>query len=115
MTSVTLYHNPRCSKSRQTRTLLEEHDVDFTIIEYLETPPSADQIRILAKLLDVQVRDITRTGESEYEIQQLADADNDQLAEAIAKTPILLQRPIVVKGNQARVGRPPEAVLELLD
>ena len=114
MTSVTLYHNPRCSKSRQTLALLEHNDVDFTTIEYLETPLTADQIKALAAKLGVPVRDITRTGQTEYQEQHLEDAPDDQLAEAIAATPILMQRPIVVKGDSARIGRPPESVLEIL-
>ena len=115
MTSVTLYHNPRCSKSRQTLALLEENDVDLTTIEYLKNPLNADQIKAVAEQLGVSVRDITRTGETEYQEQHLDDASDDQLAEAIAATPILMQRPIVVHGSTARIGRPPESVLEILD
>ena len=115
MTSVTLYHNPRCSKSRQTLALLEENNVDLNIIEYLKNPLNADQIKAVAEKLGVPVRDITRTGEAEYKEQLLDDASDDQLAEAIAATPILMQRPIVVHGSTARIGRPPESVLEILD
>ena len=115
MTSVTLYHNPRCSKSRQTLALLEENDVDLTTIEYLKNPLNADQIKSVAEKLGIPVRDITRTGETEYQEQLLDDASDDQLAEAIAATPILMQRPIVVHGSTARIGRPPESVLEILD
>ena len=115
MSLVTLYHNPNCSKSRQTKALLEKKDVTFTTIEYLKTPLSAEEIMDLASLLGVNVRNMTRSGETAYKEQELAKAGNNQLANAIAVSPILLQRPIVVKGNNARICRPPEKVLELLD
>ena len=114
MTPITLYHNPQCSKSRQTLSLLEHNNIDFTTIEYLKTPLTADQIKAVAAKLGVPVRDITRTGEIEYHEQHLDNASDDDLAKAIAATPILMQRPIVVKGDSARIGRPPESILEIL-
>ena len=115
MTSVKLYHNPRCSKSRQTLELLESNDVATEIVLYLETPPSADEIKSLASKIGVSVREIIRSGEDEYAKLGLDDkSSDDELASAAASTPVLLQRPIVVNGDQARVGRPPESVLEIL-
>jgi arsenate reductase len=115
MTSVKLYHNPRCSKSRQTLALLEEKNVDAEIILYLETPPSADEIKNLAAMIGVPVNEIIRSGEDEYAALNLnEESTEDQLAEAAAGAPILLQRPIVVSGGKARIGRPPESVLEIL-
>lgn len=94
--------------------LLEENDIDFSIVEYLNNPLSADEIKAIAGKLDGSVRDMTRTGESEYKAQNLDDVSDDELADAIAATPILMQRPIVVKGDAARIGRPPESVLEIV-
>ena len=100
MAEVTLYHNPQCSKSRLTLALLEENEIEFTIIEYLENRLNADQIKTLALKLGISVRDITRKNEIEYQAQRLDSVSDSQLAEAIAKTPKLLQRPIVVKGDK---------------
>jgi arsenate reductase len=116
MTSVKLYHNPRCSKSRQTLELLVENSIDPEIILYLETQPSAEEIKNLASMIGVSVREIIRTGEDEYSALSLdEESTDDQLADAAASSPILLQRPIVVNGDKARVGRPPESVLELFN
>ena len=116
MTGVTLYHNPRCSKSRQTLALLEENGIEFNTIEYLNTPLTADEIIEVTGLLGVSVRDIIRTGEDEYREMGLSDESksDEELIEAIIEAPILLQRPIVVSGDQARIGRPPEVILEIL-
>lgn len=114
MTSVTLYHNPHCSKSRQTLALLEENKISTEVVEYLENPLSADQLKEIAGKLGVAIRDMTRTGEDAYKEQDLGNVSDDELANAIAATPILMQRPIAVKGDEARIGRPPESVLEIL-
>ena len=115
MTLVTIYHNPRCSKSRQTLTLLEERDLELRIVPYLESPPSKDELTDIVKMLGVAAADIVRTGEDEYKDSGLTEhsSENDILA-AIVTTPKLMQRPIVVCRNQARVGRPPESVLNIL-
>jgi len=113
MTAVTIYHNPRCSKSRQTLALLQERDLEIEIIEYLKNPPNAATIRKLAKQLGVAPHDLLR--QKEYrELGLEQTEDSDELVRQIAENPTVLQRPIVVCGRQARVGRPPENVLEIL-
>ena len=115
MTSVTIYHNPRCSKSRQTLALLEEQDLDIKIIPYLESPPNAGTLKNIVKLLGVNAMDIVRTGEEEYKSSGLSkDSDDDTAINAIVKSPKLMQRPIVVTDKGARIGRPPESVLEII-
>lgn len=115
--SVTIYHNPRCSKSRQTLALLEENNAKIEVVKYLETPLSVELLNTLYQALGYDsVREMMRTKEAEYKEQQLADESltDQQLFEAIVATPKLLERPIVVVGNSAKMGRPPEQVLELL-
>ena len=115
MTSVTIYHNPRCSKSRQTLALLEEQDLELSIVPYLESPPSTSELAGIVKMLGVTAADIVRTGEDEYKDCGLtADSSENDVLDAIVTTPKLMQRPIVVCGDQARIGRPPESVLEIL-
>lgn len=113
---VTIYHNPRCSKSRQTLDLLRENGVEPLIIEYLKTPPSAAQIAEILEKLGRKPRELMRTKEAEYKEQGLDDSSlgDDALINAMAETPKLMERPIVVKGGKAAVGRPPESVLEIL-
>lgn len=114
--NVTLYHNPRCSKSRETLALLNQHGATVHVVEYLATPPTADTLRTLARQLGVAPRDMMRSGEAPYRELGLGDdsVDDDALFHAITKHPILLQRPIAVVGDRAAIGRPPEAVLDLL-
>ncbi|MGB0919714.1 MAG: arsenate reductase (glutaredoxin) [Alphaproteobacteria bacterium] len=113
--SVTIYHNPRCSKSRQTLALLEENGVTPDVVLYLETSPDADEINALkAKLGLDDIRQMMRTKEDTYKELGLGDADEAALIDAMAANPILIERPIVVKGDKARIGRPPEQVLEIL-
>ena len=116
MSKVTIYHNPRCSKSRQTLALLEENGITPEIILYLETPPDTAQLTRLLDQLGMSPRELLRTGESEYKAMNLADKslDDSDLVDAMVKAPILIQRPIVVKGKHAVLGRPPENVLELI-
>lgn len=111
-----IYHNPRCSKSRATLALLESHAIDHEVIHYLENPPSrADLERLLGKL-GCPAQDIVRFNEPEFAQSGLPrDAGPAQLLDAIARYPKLLQRPIVEHGDAARIGRPPEAVLELFE
>jgi len=111
---ITIYHNPRCSKSRATLALLHEHGHSPEIIEYLKSPPDSSTLRTLANKLGLPLSDIVRTGEKEFKDNKLTNADDDTLASAISEHPILLQRPIVVSGDQAAIGRPPEAVLAIL-
>ena len=114
--SVTIYHNPRCSKSRQTLALLEENGVQPDVVEYLKTPPSREVLSDILEKLGMQPRDLMRKKEAEY-LENKLDAESltrDQLIDAMVKLPKLIERPIVVKGGQVRIGRPPETVLEIL-
>lgn len=109
-----IYHNPRCSKSRATLALLEERGIPVEVVEYLKQPPSAGTIRQLLTQLGLKARDVVRSGEPAFRESGLsADSPADALIALIEKEPIVLQRPIVVYGNSARIGRPPEQVMEL--
>lgn len=116
---LTLYHNPRCSKSRATLALLEERGIRPDIVLYLEEPPSAGTVLALAKALNRPVRDLLRSGEDEFKAaRDTLDLEDDRaLAAWLAGHPRVLQRPIAVvqSTGRAAIGRPPEAVLELLD
>jgi arsenate reductase len=113
---VTIYHNPRCSKSRQTLDLIRGHGVEPEIVEYLKDTPTTDELRGILKKLKLGPRAIMRTGEAVYQELGLGDPvlSDDALLAAMAANPILIERPIVVKGAHAALGRPPEAVLSLL-
>ncbi len=115
--SVIIYHNPRCSKSRETLALLEEKGITPNVIKYLEETPNIDELKTLYSQLGfTSVRDMMRTKEAEYKEQNLGDntVTDEQLFEAMTLTPKLIERPIVVNNNKARMGRPPEQVLEIL-
>ena len=114
---VTLIHNPRCSKSRATLALLQQRGIEPTIREYLDAPLDEAELRDVQRRLDCRPRDMMRTGEAEYAEQALGSPDKteDELIAAIARTPTLLQRPIVLCGERAAIGRPPEAVLDLFE
>ncbi len=115
MAQITLYHNPRCSKSRSVLNLLEERGVALSVVHYLETPPSYADLEQLAKRLGLSPREWIRKGEAAYREAGLsADSSDEELMRAMAKYPILIERPIAVRDDQALVGRPPERVLELL-
>jgi arsenate reductase len=116
MTELTLYHNPRCSKSRSALELLEGRGLSPTIVRYLETPPSAAELEALLGKLGIAARQLLRSGEDEYRDLGLADEslDEQRLIEAMAAHPRLIERPILVAGERAVVGRPPEKVLEIL-
>jgi arsenate reductase len=116
MTDLTLYHNPRCSKSRAALDLLEARGLQPTIVRYLETPLNVAQIKALLSKLGISARQLLRTGEEEYKTLNLADASlpDDKLIEAIAAHPKLMERPIFEACDKAVIGRPPENVLELL-
>lgn len=113
---VQILHNPRCSKSRATLQLLRDNGVEPEIILYLETPPDAHRLTSILARLDMQPRELLRKGQPEYkemglDNRQLSDA---QLVAAMVKTPILIERPIVLANGKARLGRPPESVLQIL-
>jgi len=113
--SAKIFHNPRCSKSRQTLALLEENGVEPTVIEYLKTPPSKDELVFILEKLGMQPRDLMRKNEAEYKENGLDDTSltTDQLIEGMIAHPKLIERPIVINGDQVRIGRPPESVLEI--
>lgn len=113
---VTIFHNPRCSKSRQTLALLRERGIEPRVVAYLDDPPDEPTLRDLLRRLGLPARDLVRAGEAEYEALGLgaAGVGEDALIRAMAAHPRLIQRPIVVAGDRARLGRPPEAVLEIL-
>ena len=116
MTQITLYHNPRCSKSRQALALLEARDINPDLILYLENIPTEVELRALLRKLGIEARDLLRTGEAAYKDLNLGNQDlgEAELLAAMIREPRLIQRPIAVAGNKAVIGRPPEKVLELL-
>ena len=110
---LTIYHNPRCSKSRQTLALIEENNQEVTVVEYLKNPLTKDNINNLLQALTVSPIEMMRTKEAEFKEQDLKNADDETLINAMVSTPKLIERPIVVKDNKAIIGRPPENVLTL--
>jgi arsenate reductase len=116
MNEVTILHNPRCSKSRQALDLLQQHGIAPQIIEYLQTPPNAAELERILSMLAMEPRDLMRREEPEYLQQQLDNPtfSREQLIAAMQAHPKLIQRPIVISGNKAIIGRPPENVLTIL-
>jgi arsenate reductase len=114
--STTIYHNPRCSKSRQTLALLQEQKLDADVIEYLKTPPSKEELEQLLELLGLEPRQLMRTKEAEYKTLGLDDESlsREALLKAMVANPKLIERPIVVHNGKAAIGRPPEKVLDIL-
>ena len=113
---IILYHNPRCSKSRQTLALIEDRGIKPTIVEYLKTPPNHQQLDSILRVLELEPRELMRVKEAEYKELGLANdvVSRDQLIEAMIATPKLIERPILVVGDQIVVGRPPENALTIL-
>ena len=113
---TTIYHNPRCSKSRETLQLLQEKGISPDVVLYLETPPDAKTLKDLLKKLGLKPRQLMRTKEAEYKAMGLDDdaLSDEQLIAAMVECPKLIERPIVVHGKKAALGRPPEQVLEIL-
>ncbi|WP_416426417.1 arsenate reductase (glutaredoxin) [Pseudomonas sp. App30] len=116
MTDLTLYHNPRCSKSRAALELLQARGLEPNVVKYLETPPDAAALKAVLAKLGLHARALLRTGEDEYKALNLADATlgEDQLIAAMVQHPRLIERPILIAGDKAAIGRPPEKVLEIL-
>ncbi len=114
--SVTIYHNPRCSKSRQTLELLRAQGLEPNIIEYLKTPPSKSELAGILELLGLSPRDLMRTKEAEYKANGLdaAHLSAEQLLAALVDHPVLIERPIVLANGKAALGRPPENVLAII-
>ncbi len=114
--SITIYHNPSCSKSRQTLQLIEESGLSPQIIEYLKTPPTAVELKEITQLLGISPRELLRTKETEYTAHGLDNMalDDDAIIKIMVDHPKLIERPIVIKEQRAVMGRPPENVLELI-
>jgi arsenate reductase (glutaredoxin) len=113
---ATIYHNPRCSKSRQTLALLEDKGVDLEIIEYLQTPPDQQTLTDILSKLELSPLELMRKGESVYKELELGNKAEDPqaLLDAMVENPILIERPIVLANGKAAIGRPPESVLDIL-
>lgn len=116
MSDVIIYHNPRCSKSRQTLALLEERGIEPAIVKYLEETPSAEELKSVLAKLGISARDLLRKKEAEYKEAGLDDTslNEDQVIAKMIEFPRLIERPIVIKGDAARIARPPESVLEIV-
>jgi arsenate reductase len=115
MSNIKIYHNPRCSKSRNTLALLEEQGVEAEVIKYLETPPNKEELKALLKMLGMGARELMRTKEDIYKELGLKDVEDEEaLIEAMVANPKLIERPIVIKDAKAVIGRPIENVVELL-
>lgn len=115
--TVKIYHNPRCSKSRQTLALLQERGLTPEVVLYLQTPPELEELRHIIRMLGIDAHELMRKGEDAF--ARLAfdkqPPGEDEVLQALMQYPMLLQRPIVINGQRARIGRPPEAVLEILE
>jgi len=114
--TITIYHNPRCSKSRQTLQMLQERSLDIDIVSYLDAPPDAEALDHILTLLDMQPRQLMRRQQQEYKDQGLDDESlsREQLIDAMIATPILIERPIVVTNGKAAIGRPLQQVVDIL-
>jgi len=112
--SVTIYHNPRCSKSRATLALLQENNARPVVIEYLNTPPSAAELKNILNLLGLPPRGLLRAKEAKEAGLDDPALSDDALIAAMVASPIVIERPIVMAGGKAKIGRPPEAVLDIL-
>jgi len=114
--SIKIYHNPRCSKSRMAMQLLSDKGIKANVIEYLSTPPDKKTLQNILNMLGLQPRQLMRTHETEYKDNNLANEslNDEQLIEAMVKYPKLIERPIVVNGDKAAIGRPTENILEIL-
>ena len=113
---ATIYHNPRCSKSRQTLALLQENDIDLEIIEYLKTPPDSKQLTAILEKLEIGAAELLRKKEKAFKELGVANMLDDQqaLIDVMITNPVLIERPIVLANNKAVIGRPPENVLDII-
>ena len=115
MADVTIWHNPRCSKSRQTLALIEEQGSSAEIIKYIESSPGAEEIGAVLKKLGISARELMRTKEAIYKELDLKNIDDEeQLIKAMAENPKLIERPVIIMGDKAVLGRPPEKVIDFL-
>jgi arsenate reductase len=115
MANVTIWHNPRCSKSRNAVTLLEEKGIEADVVKYLDTPPTKEELVAVLKMLGLSARELMRTKEDIYKELNLKEEKNeDKLIEAMVENPKLIERPIVIKEGKAAIGRPIENIIDLL-
>jgi len=116
MSKVTIWHNPRCSKSRDTANLLKEKGIEAEVIRYLDAPPSKEEIKAVLEMLGIPARGLMRTKEALYKELGLQDVeDEEKLIEVMSENPKLIERPVVIKDGKAAIGRPIEKVIKLLD
>ena len=116
MQNVKIWHNPRCSKSRNVAALLEEKGVEAEVVKYLDTPPSKEEIIEVLKMLNISARQLMRTKEDIYKTLDLKnETDDEKLIDAMVKNPKLIERPIVIKDGKAAIGRPIENIIDLLN
>jgi len=116
MSKVTIWHNPRCSKSRAAAQLLEEKGVEAEVVKYLETPPTKDEIKAVLQMLGISARELMRTKEDIYKELGLKEVEDEaKLIEAMVEHPRLIERPVVIKDGKAAIGRPIEKIIALLD
>lgn len=115
MNTVTIWHNPRCSKSRNAAALLEEKGVEAEVVKYLDCPPTKEELVDMLKMLGISARELMRTKEAIYkELDLKNENDEEKLIEAMAENPKLIERPIVIKDGKAAIGRPIENIIELI-
>lgn len=115
MQEVTIWHNPKCSKSRNALALLEENNIQANVVKYLENTPTKEEIKNILNLLEMNAKDLLRKGESAYSELNLSQIDDeDSLIQAMVENPILIERPIIVKSNKAVIARPIENLEDLL-
>lgn len=115
MANVTIWHNPRCSKSRNAVTLLEEKGIEADVVKYLDTPPTKEELVAVLKMLGLSARELMRTKEDIYkELNLKEETDEDKLIDAMVENPKLIERPVVIKDGKAVIGRPIEKIIDLL-
>jgi len=115
MEKITIWHNPKCSKSRDSFKLLEEKGIEASVLKYMDTPPSKEELKAVLKMLGMTPRELMRTKEDVYKELNLKEVNDDEkLIEAMVENPKLIERPIVIKEGKAVIGRPIEKVVELL-
>jgi len=116
MSTVTIWHNPRCGKSRDGVKLLEEKGVEAEVVKYLDTPPTKEELTEVLKMIGISPRELMRTKETIYkELNLKEETDEEKLIEAMVANPKLIERPVVIKDGKAAIGRPIENIIELLD
>ena len=115
MEKIKIFHNPRCSKSREGLKILEEKGVNVEVVKYLDNPPTKEELRSIVKMLGISAKELLRTKESIYKELNLKEVeDEERLIDAMVQYPKLIERPIVIKGDKAIIGRPPTKILEIL-